>query len=232
MFRDKVRRERFWLFLGAMLIAIFVWQRETASHEAQDRYDTAGMNRLVERTVEVPVHVADARVLPKPRPWRPVRAVSPAPRPRSEPVRRAPVRVAAVRSEPADADDRLITGSINASPAVPLARPSVRPFTDRGVQVASLEPAAPASARSGKARFYVQLGSYQSIGAATRRYLDLSGKKADLQGDERIFIEEADVGGERFHRVRMGGFASERDARAACARAGIPGSDCAVVAFN
>ena len=108
----------------------------------------------------------------------------------------------------------------------------MRPFTDRGVQVASLEPAAPASARSGKARFYVQLGSYQSIGAATRRYLDLSGKKADLQGDERIFIEEADVGGERFHRVRMGGFASERDARAACARAGIPGSDCAVVAFN
>ena len=228
MFRDKVRRERFWLFLGAMLIAIFVWQRETASHEAGERYDTAGMNRLVERTVEVPVYVADVHVLPKPRPWRPARAASPAPSPRSEPVRREPVRVAAAPDAAGDADDRLITGSINASPAVPLARP----FADRGVQVASLEPAAPSGPRSGAARFYVQLGSYQSIDAATRRYLALSGKKADLQGDERIFIEEADVGGERFHRVRMGGFASERDARTACARAGIPGSDCAVVAFN
>lgn len=223
MFRDKVRRERFWLFLGALLIAIFVWQRETVSRETPGRYDTAGMNRLVESTVEVPVHVADAHSLPKPRPWRPVTVARPAPKPRSEPV---PVAVA--RDDTGDRDDRLITGSINASPALPLARPAM----DRRIQVASLEPAAPAGARSSVARYYVQLGSYQSIDAATRRYLDLSGQKADLQGDERIFIEEADVGGERFHRVRMGGFASERDARAACARAGIPGSDCAVVALN
>lgn len=232
MFRDKVRRERFWLFLGALLIAIFVWQRETVPHGAQERYDTAGMTRLVERTVEVPAYVVDAHVLPKPRPWRPVTAASPAPTPRSEPVHPEPVRVAAIRDDAGDSDDRLVTGSIDALPAVPLARPSALPFADRSVQVASLEPAAPAGARSSVARYYVQLGSYRSIDAATRRYLDLSGKKADLQGDERIFIEEADVGGERFHRVRMGGFASERDARAACARAGIPGSDCAVVAFN
>ena len=232
MFRDKVRRERFWLFLGAMLIAIFVWQRETVSRETPGHYDKAGMNRLVERTVEVPVHVANAHALPKPRPWRPAAAVRPAPEPRRAPARHEPVRVAAVPDAAGDRDDRLITGSINASPVLPMARPGL----DRRVQVASLAPAAPVSAgsegRSGMARYYVQLGSYQSIDSATRRYLDLSGEKVDLQGDERIFIEEADVGGERFHRVRMGGFASERDARAACARAGIPGADCAVVALN
>ena len=215
MFRDKIRRERFWLFLGAALIALFVWQRETVSHPATQRYDTAGMDRLVESTVAVPVYVADTHALPKPRPWRPARTLKPEP---------APARAFVAARD----DDHIVTGSIPASPALPLARPVV----DRGVQVASLEPAVPAASGSHVARYFVQLGSYESIDAATNRYLGLSAKKADLQGDERIFIEEADVGGQRFHRVRMGSFSSERAARAACARAGIPGSDCAVVAIN
>lgn len=213
MFREKFRRERFWLVLGAALIALFVWQRETVSRPATERYDTAGMNRLVEKTVEIPVYVAHTRALPKPRPWRPATA-STAPVPAR--------RIAAER------DDRIITGSIAPSPALPLARP----LAGRGVQVASLEPAAPATRVTTVARYYVQLGSYESIDAATQRYLGLSSKKADLRGDEKIFIEEADVGGQRFHRVRMGAFASEREARAACARAGVAGSDCAVVAIN
>ena len=125
----------------------------------------------------------------------------------------------------AERDDHIITGSIATSPVLPLARPA-----RDSVRVASLTPVAPMATDTG--RYFVQLGSYESIDAATSRYLSLSGKKADLGGDERIFIEEAEVDGTRFHRVRMGSFSSENEARAACARAGIAGSDCAVVALN
>jgi cell division septation protein DedD len=202
---DKVQRDRFWLALGAVLIALFVVQKErglTVS-EPQTRqetrvYDRGGMTSLVEKTIEIPVE-----------------APLPAARPRQQPP--AQFQYASWSDPHAD----LVTGSIAATAPRPLARPG------RGggsIEVASL--AAPSG------RYYAQLGSYSTIDRASRRYFDVLGREPDLKGSERVAIDTARVSGEEVHRVRMGPFASENSARAACARAAIPADECAVVALN
>lgn len=88
------------------------------------------------------------------------------------------------------------------------------------------------AARSTTARpaFYVPLGSYGSIDKATRRYLDLAAREPSLDRKNKIRIETVAVTGYgTFHRVRMGNFSTVRSARAACARAGLPASECSVV---
>jgi len=98
---DRVQRDRFWLFLGAVLIALFVIQKERGIVEPREasRYDRGGMTRLVEKTIEIPVLAAQPAVRP------------PLPRPQV---------VQAVWNDP-HAD--LIAGSLRASTPRPLARP-------------------------------------------------------------------------------------------------------------
>lgn len=207
---DKVQRDRFWLVLGAILIGLFVIQKERglvdpAPRVAQETrsYDRGGMDRLVERTIEVPYR-------------EPVMAVRPQPRPQ--------VQYASWTHDP-HAD--LVTGSISgASAAAP--RPLARPGRgEKPVQVASL--GAPAASGG---RYYAQLGSYDRIDRASRRYFDILAREPDLQGDERVSIDTVRVSGEEVHRVRMGPFANERAARAACARAQVSADECAVIHLN
>ena len=58
---EKAQRDRFWLVLGAVLVALFVIQKERglvdpAPRERQEVrvYDRGGMDRLVEKTIEIP----------------------------------------------------------------------------------------------------------------------------------------------------------------------------------
>lgn len=202
---DRIQRDRFWLVLGAVLIGLFVVQKErglvdTGPQQRQETrvYDRGGMTRLVEKAIEVPA----VAPLPTARPYR----------------QRQPQLQYASWSDPyAD----LVTGSIAATAPRPLARPG---RTGGSVQVASL--AAP------NGRYYAQLGSYSTIDRASRRYFDILGREPDLKGSERVAIDTARVSGDEVHRVRMGPFASEGSARAACARAAIPADECAVVALN
>ncbi|MEX0838131.1 MAG: SPOR domain-containing protein [Parvibaculum sp.] len=192
---DKVQRDRFWIFLGAVLIALFVIQKERGIVEPREaaRYDQRAMTRLVEKTIEIPMLAV-----------RP-----PLPRPRARQV--------------AWRDDDLVTGSLWTSAPRPLARPG------RAGVITTASLAAPAASAG---RYYVQLGSYSSIDRASRRYFDILGREPDLQGNERVSIDSATVGGEPAHRVRMGAFDSAASARAACARAAVPADECAVVRLN
>ena len=200
---DKVHRDRFWLLLGGVLIALFVVQKERGIVEprAAARYDQSAMTRLVEKTIEIPVVAAQPAVRP------------PLPRP--------PLRQVAWQDPHAD----LITGSLAAAAPRPLARPG------RGGAITTASLAAPA-ALSAPARYYVQLGSYSSIDRASRRYFDILAREPDLRGNERVSIDSASVGGEPVHRVRMGAFDNEAAARAACARAAVPADECAVIRLN
>ncbi len=104
----------------------------------------------------------------------------------------------------ADPNDDVVTGS--------LAKPAARPAAARG-------------------RFYVPLGSYGSIDQATRRYLDLARRDPGLERDNKLRIETVSLKGDgTFHRVRMGSFATARQARQACARAQLSTPECPVVA--
>ncbi|MDO8837842.1 MAG: SPOR domain-containing protein [Parvibaculum sp.] len=200
---DKIQRDRFWLVLGAVLIALFVVQKERGIVEPRQtvQYDQRAMTRLVEKAIEIPVVAAQSAVRP------------PLPRP--------PLQQVAWHDPHAD----LITGSLAASAPRPLARPG------RGGAITTASLAAPAALPSAS-RYYVQLGSYTSIDRASRRYFDVLGREPDLQGNERVSIDSATIGGETVHRVRMGAFGSEASARAACARAAVPADECAVVRLN
>lgn len=80
-------------------------------------------------------------------------------------------------------------------------------------------------------RYYVPLGSYGSIDQATRRYLDVAQRYPALERDNKLKINTIKLKGDgTFHRVRMGNFVSEREARAACGRAGFSAAQCPVVA--
>jgi hypothetical protein len=207
---DKVQRDRFWLLLGAVLIALFVVQKERGLVEPQrhSTYDRGGMTRLVERTI----------------------AVEPASdtRPLSRPASRAYYQTAGLDDPHGD----IVTGSVRSSGGAGLwttaPRPLPRPAGSArsGITTASLAAPAPSS------RYYVQLGAYSTIDRASRRYFDVLGREPDLRGDERVSIDSVTVGGEQVHRVRMGAFRSEASARAACARASISADECAVVALN
>lgn len=193
---DKVQRDRFWLVLGAILIALFVMQKERGIVEPQQpasaRYDRSGMRNLVEKTIGIPT------------------APPAAVRPRHQ-----------TASWSEDPHAGLITGSIFSSAPRPLARPGA---------VAPLTVAPLAALPSG--RYYAQLGSYGSIDNASRRYFDILGREPDLKASERVSIDTARVSGDEVHRVRMGPFASEASARAACARAAVRADECAIVALQ
>lgn len=192
---DKVQRDRFWLFLGAVLIALFVIQKERGIADTPRqaaKYDRGGMTRLVEQTIEIPTVAA-------------------------RPVSRPYYQTASWNDDPYAG---LVTGSISGPAPKPLARPG----RAAPIRVSSLAPVS--------GRYYVQLGSYSSIDRASRRYFDVLGREPDLQVGERVSIDTARVSGEEVHRVRMGPFASEHGARAACKRAVIPADECAVVALN
>ncbi|WP_407948648.1 SPOR domain-containing protein [Parvibaculum sp.] len=111
---EKAQRDRFWLVLGAILIALFVMQKERglAGTEPQQRqevrvYDRGGMNRLVEKTIEIPTT--------------------------ARPVARPQYTQVAWNDDPyAD----LVTGSISSSAPKPLARPGRA--AQGSVEVASL----------------------------------------------------------------------------------------------
>ena len=209
---EKAQRDRFWLVLGAILIALFVIQKERglggpAPRVAQETriYDRGGMTRLVEKTIEIPVREAPSGARPLVRP-----ALQ-------------PVRYAALGDPHAD----LVTGSISRSP-ITAPRPLARPGRgEAAVQVVSL--GAPAASGG---RYYAQVGSYSGIDRASRRYFDILGREPDLQGEERVSIDTARISGEEVHRVRMGPFADERAARASCARAQVPADECAVIHLN
>lgn len=191
---DKVQRDRFWLFLGAVLIALFVMQKERGIVDTPQqvaRYDRGGMTRLVEQTIDIPTVAA-------------------------RPVSRPYYQTASWNEDPYAG---LVTGSISG----PVPKPLARPGRTAPVRVAALPPVG---------RYYVQLGSYSSIDRASRRYFDILGREPDLQGSERVSIDTGRVSGEEVHRVRMGPFASEHSARAACKRAALPADECAVVALN
>lgn len=119
---DKIQRDRFWLVLGIVLIGLFVIQKERglasgSAHAGQQQtrlYDRGGMNRLVERTIEIPVRAAPADARPLSRPA---------------------VQYATWGSDP-HAD--LITGSIAVPPAA-IPHPLARPGRDgRAVEVVAL----------------------------------------------------------------------------------------------
>lgn len=81
-----------------------------------------------------------------------------------------------------------------------------------------------------KSRYYVPLGSYDSIDQATRRYLDLARAEPALERNNQLQIETVSHRGENtFHRLKMGNFASISSAKSACARVGLWESRCAVV---
>src|SRR5690606_25728962 len=118
---DKIQRDRFWLVLGIVLIGLFVIQKERglasgSAHAGQQqarRYDGSGMNRPVERALEIPVRAepADARHLSRPA-----------------------VQYATWGSDP---HAGLITGSIAVPAAIP--HPLARPGRDgRAVEVVAL----------------------------------------------------------------------------------------------
>jgi hypothetical protein len=101
-----------------------------------------------------------------------------------------------------DPDADIVTGSL-------AAKPVSRPSADRG------------------GRYYVTLGTYDSVDRATRRYLDILGRQPDLRDNEKLSIETVTrEGGRPLQRVRMGAFESRKAARAACARAGLPSREC------
>jgi len=112
---EQAQRDRFWLVLGAILVALFVVQKErglvdTGPRERQEVrvYDRGGMDRLVETAVAVPVS---------------------APRPAARPQ----------YTQIAWNDDPyagFVTGSITSSVPKPLARPGRS--SSGSVQVASL----------------------------------------------------------------------------------------------
>ena len=111
---EKAQRDRFWLVLGAILIALFVMQKERglAGTEPQQRqevraYDRGGMNRLVEKTIEIPT--------------------------RARPVARPSYTQVAWNDDPYAG---LVTGSISSSAPKPLARPGRA--AQGSVEVASL----------------------------------------------------------------------------------------------
>jgi len=84
-----------------------------------------------------------------------------------------------------------------------------------------------------RTRYYVPLGSYGSIDTATRRYIDLTRRDPGLERDNKLKIETVRLKGDgTFHRVRMGNFASAREARTACTRAGLTPAQCPVVALR
>jgi len=113
---DRVHRDRFWLFLGAVLIALFVIQTERGLVEPREatRYDQRAMTRLVEKTIETPVLVAPQAA-----------ARPPLPRPQ-----------AAWHDPHAD----LITGSLWTSAPRPLARPGGSAITMTSLSAPSAKP--------------------------------------------------------------------------------------------
>ena len=69
---EKAQRDRFWLVLGAILVSLFVVQKErglvdTGPRERQEVrvYDRGGMDRLVETAVVVPVSAPRPAVRPQ-----------------------------------------------------------------------------------------------------------------------------------------------------------------------
>lgn len=99
---------------------------------------------------------------------------------------------------------------------------------DRDIVTGSI--ARPDRPAAKKNRYYVPLGSYDSIDEATRRYLKLARHEPSLEEGRKLRIETVSLGSDRLHRVRMGDFDSIRQAETACARAGVPTPQCPVVA--
>lgn len=114
-----------------------------------------------------------------------------------------PVRVSRT-AEVRDPNDDIVTGSI--TPTAAQRRPLI-------------------------GRYYVPLGSYGSIDMATSRYLELAHRDPALERGNKLKIETVRLKGDgTFHRVRMGNFATTREARMACAKAGLATYQCPVVA--
>ncbi|MEN6544085.1 SPOR domain-containing protein [Parvibaculum sp.] len=91
----------------------------------------------------------------------------------------------------------------------------------------------PARKPAAAGRYYVPLGSYGSIAQATRRYLDVAERYPALERDHKLKINTVKVKGDgTFHRVRMGNFVTEREARVACSEAGLSAARCPVVALR
>lgn len=106
-------------------------------------------------------------------------------------------------------NDELVTGSIAPQPRA--------------------RPAAPAAAPASAKKYYVSFGNYDSIEMATKRYLDVVGRKPALKGEESISIETLRSPAGDQHRVRMGEFNTAWGARSTCLKAGFYAEECKVI---
>lgn len=84
----------------------------------------------------------------------------------------------------------------------------------------------------GKGRYFVPLGSFESVDLATKRYLQVARAVPGLEKTDKIAIQTIKVTDGTRHRVKMGDFASVQLAQSACVKAGIVRAECPVVAVR
>ncbi len=152
------------------------------------------------------------------------------------------VTEAAATSKPATTDTKATTNSAatTAKPATTTAKPAttetpaktVEKPADKPAQVASAEPAAPATADS-KAKptgVRIQLVSMPSEAAAWDAWKQISGKYSAQLSGLTAMVESADLGTKgTFYRVQTGPFATVAAAQERCTAMKAAGLDCLVV---
>lgn len=85
---------------------------------------------------------------------------------------------------------------------------------------------APSTGETALHKYYISFGSYGSIDAATKRYLDVISRKPVLTETETVSVETLQASGGTLYRVRMGAFDSVWAARSSCLTAGFASDEC------
>ena len=114
------------------------------------------------------------------------------------------------------------------------AHPTARAATAAmsATEAAALPPRPRASSSQAPSpRAYVQVGALDSQQGATSEWERLQAKMPDLMGGRAPIVQQAEVNGRMFWRLRTGGFTALADANEFCGRVQAAGSRCwAVVA--
>lgn len=78
----------------------------------------------------------------------------------------------------------------------------------------------------------IQLGAYASEAVARQQWDRLSNQHDDLLGSKDHYVQRTDSSGKIFYRLRVAGYDTKEDTRAACAAISARGLPCITVTLR
>ena len=149
------------------------------------------------------------------------------PTPIAQPDRpRAPQDLTRETSQPAGGEPAPIDLTRPTTPPEPIQTAARTPEPPKAAPKPAPKPAAAAS--SGGSGWKVQLASLRSRAAAQRGWTDFQGRAPDLLKSQPLTIQQAQVSGATYYRIKAGDFASKSGAAGLCQKLKSRGLDCVV----